>query len=147
VALVELYDLAPGSSARLVNLSTRAFSGPGEQAAIVGFGLAGANGQPVLIRATGPALAAFGVTGTLADPQLRVANSSGSIVAQNDNWQSSVFAAEIAAASDGVGAFPLPAASRDAVTLTSLDSGTYTALATGSGTSTGQTLVEVYVVR
>jgi hyaluronate lyase len=146
VALVELYDLDQGATARLVNLSTRAFSGPGEQSAIVGFRLSGAAGQPVLIRATGPALAAFGVTGALADPQLQVANSAGTILAQNDNWDSSVFNAEIASAATRVAAFALPTGSRDAATLTPLGAGTYTALATGAGTSTGQTLVEVYVV-
>ncbi len=59
VALLELYDLEPGAPARLVNLSTRTFSGPGEQTAIVGFGLAGNAARPVLVRAAGPALAAF----------------------------------------------------------------------------------------
>ena len=143
---MELYDLAPGSPARLVNLSTSAFSGPGEQSAIVGFGLGGTAGQVVLIRATGPALAAFGVTGALLDPQLKVANAAGAVLAQNDNWESSVFAGEIAAAATSVAAFSLAPASRDAATLTSLGPGTYTALATGNGTSVGQTLVEVYVV-
>lgn len=147
IALVELYDLEPGTASRLVNLSTRAFSGPGEQSAIVGFGLGGAVPQPVLVRATGPALAAFGVTGTLSDPQLKVASSTGAVLAQNDDWDRSVFAAEIAEATTRVAAFALPGASRDAVTLTPLAPGTYTALATGTGAAAaGQTLVEVYVV-
>ena len=146
VALVELYDLAPGAPARLVNLSTRAFSGPGEQGAIVGFGLGGAAAQPVLIRAAGPALAAFGVTGAIVDPQLRVANSAGGILAQNDNWGSSVFAGEITAATRSVAAFAFDPTGRDAATLTSLSPGTYTAIATGTGTTTGQALVEVYLV-
>ncbi len=146
IALVELYDLAPGAAARLVNLSTRTFSGLGAQSAIVGFGLGGTTAQSVLIRASGPALAAFGVTGTLTDPQLKVADPTGGILTQNDQWESSVFAGETAAAATSVAAFPFPAASRDAALLTSLRPGTYTALATGSGTSTGQTLVEVYVV-
>jgi hypothetical protein len=145
VAIIEAYEVGT-TGGRLVNLSTRAFSGPGEQSAIVGFGLGGTAGQPVLIRATGPALAAFGVTGALTDPQLKVANAAGVILAQNDNWESSVFAAEIAAATTSVAAFPLAPASRDAAALTLLAPGTYTALATGSGTSAGQTLVEVYVV-
>ncbi|MBI5692066.1 MAG: polysaccharide lyase 8 family protein [Verrucomicrobia bacterium] len=145
VALVELYDLAPGSSSRLVNLSTRAFSGPGEQSAIVGFGLGGTSPQPILVRASGPALSAFGVTGALADPQLRVANAAGVVLAQNDNWGSSVFAPEIAAAAVGVAAFPFAPASRDAATLPHLAPGTYTAVAAGNGATAGQTLIEVYL--
>lgn len=146
VALVELYDLAPAAPARLVNLSTRTFSGLGAQSAIVGFGLGGTTAQSVLIRASGPALAAFGVTGALTDPQLKVADPKGGIIAQNDQWEGSVFAGETAAAATSVAAFPFPAASRDAALLTALRPGTYTALATGTGTTTGQTLVEVYVV-
>jgi hyaluronate lyase len=147
VALVELYDLEPGSTARLANLSTRGFSGPGEQSLIVGFGLGESAVRPVLVRAAGPALAAFGVAGALADPQLRVVSAAGAVLAQNDNWGSSVFAAEIAAAAATVAAFPFAPAGRDAAALTWLSPGTYTAVATGGGTaSTGQTLVEVYAV-
>jgi len=146
VALIELYDLAPDSAARLVNLSTRAFSGFGEQTAIVGFGLGGTTAQQVLVRAAGPALVAFGVVGVLADPQLRVVNSTSTTLAQNDNWGSSVFTAEIAAAATSVAAFALGAASKDAATLLTMNPGTYTALVSGAGTSTGQALVEVYVV-
>jgi hypothetical protein len=148
VALVELYDLDPAGSARLVNLSTRAFSGPGEQGAIVGFGLGGRALQPVLIRAAGPALTAFGVGGALADPQLRVVDAAGTVLAQNDHWGSSVFTPEIAAASSGVAAFAFAPASRDAATLPWLRPGTYTALATGAGSgaaASGQVLVEVYL--
>ncbi|MBI5771935.1 MAG: polysaccharide lyase 8 family protein [Verrucomicrobia bacterium] len=146
VALVELYDLAPDAPARLVNLSTRTFSGTGEQTAIVGFGLGGTGAQPVLVRAAGPALTAFGVTGALTDPQLRVVNSAGVTLAQNDNWGASVFAPEITAAATSVAAFALAPTSRDAAALPMLTPGTYTAIASGAGTTTGQTLVEVYIV-
>lgn len=146
VALLELYDLEPGAPARLVNLSTRTFSGTGEQTAIVGFGLAGTTARPVLVRAAGPALAAFGVTGALADPHLRLVDAAGGTVAQNDNWGASVFAPELAAAATRVAAFALAPASRDAAVLPDLPGGTYTAVATGAAAATGQTLVEVYVV-
>ncbi len=148
VALVELYDLDPGGPARLVNLSTRAFSGPGEQSAIVGFGLGGTALQPVLVRAAGPALAGFGVSGALADPELRVVDATGAVLAQNDHWGSSVFTTEITAAATKVAAFAFAPASRDAATLPWLRPGSYTALATGAGTgaaASGQVLVEVYL--
>src|ERR1019366_1322566 len=41
---------------------------------------------PLLIRAAGPALAAMGVQGALADPAMSVAVSSGAMIASNDNW-------------------------------------------------------------
>jgi len=39
----------------------------------------------VLIRAAGPSLSAFGVAGALQDPVLRLFNSSGAVIASNDN--------------------------------------------------------------
>lgn len=145
-ALVEIYDLAPDATARLVNLSARAFSGLGEQTAIVGFGLGGAVAQQVLVRAAGPALAAFGVVGALTDPQLRVVSAAGTTLAQNDNWENSVFATEVTAAATGVGAFAFGAASKDAAALLTMNPGSYTAPVSGAGVGTGQTLVEVYGV-
>ena len=145
-ALVEIYDLAPDSTARLVNLSARAFSGSGEQTAIVGVALGGKAPQQILVRAAGPALAAFGVAGALTDPQVRLVNAAGTTLAQNDNWGSSVFSTEVSTAATAVGAFAFPATSRDAATLLTMSPGSYTAPVSGTGTTTGQVLVEVYVV-
>ncbi len=145
-ALVEIYDLAPNGTARLINLSARAFSGAGEQTAIVGFGVGGPASQRMLVRASGPALAAFGVPGALADPQLRVIDGGGATLAQNDNWEGSVFAPEVAAATTGVGAFRFGAGSRDAAAWVMLNPGSFTVPVSGAGVGTGQTLVEVYVV-
>jgi hypothetical protein len=145
-ALVEIYDLAPDTTARLVNLSARAFSGTGEQTAIVGVALGGKAPQQILVRAAGPALAAFGVAGALTDPQLRLVNAAGATLAQNDNWGSSVFSPEVSTAATAVGAFTFPSTSRDAATWLTMNPGSYTAPVSGTGTTTGQVLVEVYVV-
>lgn len=145
-ALVEVYDLVPESTARLVNLSARAYSGTGEQNAIVGVALGGKAPQRVLVRAAGPALGAFGVTGALTDPQVRLVNAAGATLAQNDNWGSSVFSPEVSEAATGVGAFSFGATSRDAAALLTMNPGSYTAPVSGAGTGTGQVLVEVYVV-
>ena len=45
-----------------------------------------------------------------------------------------------------VGAFALPAGSRDAVILTSLPPGAYTVVVSGVGATSGTALVELYVV-
>ena len=41
----------------------------------------------VVLRALGPSLSGFGLSGVLADPVLSVYNSSDALIATNDNWQ------------------------------------------------------------
>ena len=48
------------------------------------------HGRPV-----GPGLAAFGVSGTLADPVLSIFNAQNATVASNDNWGNASNAAAI----------------------------------------------------
>ena len=147
IVLVEVYDAAPTAPARLVNLSSRVYAGTGAQAAIVGFTLTGEAPRPLLLRAAGPALTAWGVPGVLADPQLRLVDRDGVLRAQNDNWSASPFAADIGAVGERVLAFPLGAGSKDAAVLHTLGAGTYSALVTGAGTgaaATGAALVEIY---
>jgi len=52
----------------------------------------------------------------------------------------------VASVAARVGAFPLPAGSKDAAILVSLAPGNYTALVSGAGESSGIALVEVYEV-
>ncbi len=73
VALAEVYDDTPAgsytpSTPRLVNLSARAQAGSGSNILIAGFVIGGSTSRTVLIRASGPALIPFGVTGALSDP-------------------------------------------------------------------------------
>ena len=82
VALVEVYDATPASSVgpsapRLINISARAQVGTGSDVLIAGFVIEGTAQETVLIRASGPALKAFGVTGVLPDPTLTVTPSGG----------------------------------------------------------------------
>ena len=75
VALLEVYDVT--GSARLMNLSTRAFVGSGANTFFSGLVVPpGGAARRVLIRAAGPALAAFGVSGALANPALAVLDSA-----------------------------------------------------------------------
>lgn len=139
VALAEVYD-ASSTGLRLVNLSARTQVGTGANILIAGFAIGGETSKTLLIRAVGPGLAPFGVTGTLADPQLELYTGS-TLLAVNDNWDAST-----ADTFSTVGAFNLPAASRDAALLVTLAPGSYTAQVSGIANTTGVALVEVYVL-
>ena len=129
--------------ARLVNISTRGMVGSGDQRLIAGFVVHGQSPKRVLVRAAGPALEPLEVAGVLHDPRVEVVNSSGMIVAQNDNWSG----ADVSAAISRAGAFAFSPGSRDAALVTVLDPGAYTAVVSGGGQSEGNALVEVYELR
>jgi hypothetical protein len=135
--------LAPAT--QLANLSTRGIGGSGPRSMIVGFVVTGPRPKTVLLRAAGPTLATFGVTGTLADPQLVLKNSIGTTVATSAAlWDQSPNAPDIRTATSRVGAFVLPSGSRDAVIFTTLAPGNYTATTTSPSNATGTILIEVY---
>lgn len=146
VALLEVYDGDTSAAARLVNVSTRAFVGTGEQVLIPGFVVSGQGTMKILIRAVGPGLAAFGVSGTLADPQMTLFRGT-TTVASNDNWSSAANATDIATAATNSGAFALAGGSRDAALLVELAAGAYTVSVAGVGATNGTALVELYVVQ
>ena len=130
--------------ARMVNLSTRAAVGAADQVLIGGIVIAGGASRPVLIRALGPALGAFGVTGTLADPRLRIFRGSD-LIAENDNWGGDPL---VTAAGRSVAAFAVAdPASKDAMLLLTLPPGAYTAEVSGINGTTGVALLEAYEVR
>lgn len=140
IALVELYDAGTSATGRLVNVSARSQVGTDNAILIAGFSVAGTGPKRLLLRAIGPTLETFGVTGALSDPKLELYGPSGRIMA-NDNWDSSV-RAQFAPA----GAFDLTSGSRDAVLLVTLPPGNYTAQVSGVGGTTGVALVELYEV-
>ena len=129
------------------NLSTRAQAGTGGDIIITGLNIGAGASKTVLIRATGPALAGFGVTGTLADPKLELFSGTTKI-SENDNWGTPVGAATpiTAATFTSVGAFQLTAGSRDSALLATLAPGAYTAQVSGIANGTGVALIEVYEV-
>jgi len=144
VALVEVYDADAGSPAAcFMSLAARNEVGTGENILIAGFGIAGNVEKKLLIRGIGPTLARFGVNGVLADPQLQVLDSHGRLVGENDDWGN---APSLSTAFAQTGAFALPADSKDAALLVTLPPGSYTVLVSGSGSTTGVALVEVYAV-
>lgn len=143
VALAEIYDASDAYtdlSLRFTNLSARTRVGIGGDILIAGFALAGSTAKTLLIRAIGPSLASFGVSGFLADPQLEVYRGTNS-VAENDNWPGS---ADIQSAAASVGAFFLPIGSKDAALIVTLPAGAYSAQVRGANGTTGVALIEVY---
>ncbi|MBI5694091.1 MAG: hypothetical protein HZC55_28785 [Verrucomicrobia bacterium] len=129
---------AEPATARLVNLATRALVGGAAGTPIAGFVVGGTGAKRVLVRAVGPGLAQFGLTGVLADPSVAVLTSGGATVAANDTW-SGADAPTFA----GVGAFALPSGSRDAAVVAALAAGPYTT-PIGAGGGSGLALLEVY---
>ena len=128
------------SDGALRNLSTRGQVGIGANVLIAGFVVSGTVPKQVLIRAVGPSLTQFGITGALADPQLSVFQGSTAI-ATNDNWGGS---SPLVNAAAQAGAFALDPASKDAVVLITLTPGAYTAQVSGVAGTTGVALIELY---
>ena len=146
VALAEVYDLSGAASGqKLVNLATRAVAGTASDTLIAGVVVSGTAPKRVLIRAAGPALAAFGLNGALARPKLELYSGS-TVIAQNTGWSTSTDAAGIALAATQAGAFAFPSGSADSAILIYLPPGGYTAQVSGVGGTTGVALVEVYEV-
>jgi uncharacterized delta-60 repeat protein len=128
VGLVEVYDLGPATS-ELANISTRAFVGTGDNVTIGGFILGGGANTQIEILAVGPSLGASGVSGALADPTLELRDSSGALVASNDNC----------------GAVPIhPLDPAEACIDISLPPGAFTAILAGKNGGTGVGLIEIY---
>ena len=131
---------------RLVNLSVRGTARGPSTPLIVGAVVAGGS-KPVLVRGIGPALGAFGVTGTLLDPRLDIhgdVNGRDTVVASNNDWGTGGAAAGLRATFASVGAFDLPdAASRDAALVTTIDN-TRTVHVSDSTERAGVALVELY---
>jgi hypothetical protein len=128
---------------RLVNLSVRSKAGSGSESLIAGFVVAGDAGKSVLVRASGPALAAFGVEGTLADPSLALYTGSTPLAA-NDDWSTAANAREFNALGQSLGAFALAAQSTDSALTKTLSAGAYTAQVTGQPGDEGVALLELY---
>ena len=112
---------------------------------IAGFTIDGDAPKTVLIRAMGPALGQFGLTGFLANPRLDVFDGTSQRLQWNDDWGG------LAALSDAftaAGAFaPASVASKDAALLVTLPPGSYTAQVSGVAGSTGVALVEIYELK
>lgn len=128
----------------LRNISTRGLVGTGSNSMIAGFVVGGSASKQLLVRAVGPALSNFGLTGVLAAPQLSIYQGS-TLIASNAGWSSTpTNASAVASADSQAGAFALTSGSADSALVGTFAPGAYTAIVSGNGGGTGLALVEVY---
>jgi arylsulfate sulfotransferase len=140
VGLVEVYDISPVANARFMNMSTRGWVGTGDNALIGGFIIGDVGSSTVVVRALGPSLAAHGVSGVLSDPTLTIYDSSGSVIASNDNWENDPN--DIYIQKNGL----TPPSAFESALVLHLPAGAYTAVVRGANDSTGVALAEVYTL-
>lgn len=138
VGLIEVYDLNPGPGSQLLNLSARAYVGNDVEVLIGGL-IVQSVSRRLLVRALGPELAAFGVTGELVNPMLELHDFNGAILATNDNWRDAPNSSDILAT--GLA----PTDDLESAILALLGPGTYTAIVRGLG-GTGVGILEAYLI-
>jgi len=134
------YDLVSDSgsdSGVLGNISTRLPVGTGNNILIAGFQITGNATKQLVVRALGPSLAQFGLSNVLPDTTLELHDSTGALIATNDDWQDASNAQSIPAALR-------PSSGLESAILTTLSRGAYTAVLRGFNNSTGIGLVEIY---
>lgn len=137
-ALVEVYDLSPGSNSTLGNISTRGAVGPQSDVIIGGFIVNGTTGNTrVLVRSVGPSLAGAGVPNAMPDPILELRDVYGTLIAENDNWREGP---ELEIQESKLA----PSNNFESAIITTLPSGPYTAVIHERNGRSGIGLFEVY---
>jgi hypothetical protein len=123
---------------RLANLATRVNVQGGENDGIAGFIKRNTPAKRIMVRAVGPSI---GIDGALADPVLRVFDSTGAQIATNDSWRSTqeaeITASGLAPTNDKEAAviINLPASAANTI---------FTAILSGANGGNGIGVVEVY---
>ena len=148
--IAEVYDAAAiaymPNATHLINLSCLGQVSPTSSLS-AGFVITGATSRTVLVRATGPALSAFGVPSTLLDPSIALhgtISGTDTIMAADSGWAGDP---QLVAAAAEVQAFPIADPnSQDSAVLITLAPGNYTAIVSSPGGNAGAALVEVYDV-
>lgn len=124
----------PPPAVHLANISTRIAVGTSDNVLIAGFIVTGSQQKRILVRGLGPLLP---VNENLADPTLRLHDSSGALLAANDNWRDTQ--------EEELQATTIPPRNDyDSAIVKSLNPGAYTVVLGGKGGTTGVALVEVY---
>lgn len=139
VGLVETYDLDQSADSALANISTRGLVETGDNVMIGGIivGPDQAAEGSILLRAIGPSLSDFGIANPLADPALELRDGNGALIVSNDNWKSTQ-----GTAIEETGL--QPSDDLESAILATLAAGSYTAIMSGVGDTTGIGLVEAY---
>lgn len=129
-------------SGQALNISTRVRVETGGGVMIGGFIVSGNVPKTIGVRGLGPSLSEFGLTDLLADPILELHSSDGTLLAQNDDWQSnSAQAAQLTALG-----LALHHPNESGLVATLNPGASYTALLAGKDGGTGVGVVEVYDV-
>jgi len=118
----------------LANIATRLRVQPGDNAMIGGFIITGTQPKTVIIRGIGPSLP---LAGALADPVIELHDSTGELLAANDNWRDGIYQQQVASA------LP-PAHDLEPALWGILNPGDYTVVVRGKNDATGIGLFEVY---
>ena len=140
VGLIEVYDLSQAVSAKLGNISTRAFVSNGSDIVIAGFLLGGNSGADlVIVRGIGPSLSALGVANVMANPTLELRDGNGAVLRASNDWQEDPAQAAVLTA-----AGLAPTNQLESGIAAILSPGAYTALLSGVDNGIGVGLVEVY---
>jgi hypothetical protein len=134
--VVDAYDLKDPSAASLVNVATRGLIQPGDKLMIAGFIIQNGPVRAV-VRAIGPSLTAFGIGNALPDTTLQIKDQNGTIVIENDDWQSDQ---EQELENTGL----QPSNNLEAAVVVTLQPGQYTAQVRGKPETTGTGVVQVY---
>jgi predicted outer membrane repeat protein len=146
ITVVEAYDLDPTANSRFANISTRGLVQTGDNVMIGGFIVLGPDNQTLVVRAMGPSLR---VDKPLADPNLELYDSNGTVVAFSYNWY---LPSDVSYDPGGMGSKVIatglpPTNSFECALVTTLTAGQYTAIVTGFEDGTGVGLVEVYALQ
>jgi hypothetical protein len=141
IGLIECWDIDGSTANRMFNISTRCYVGTGNQVAIAGFAISGSKPRQVYIRALGPTLTSYGVSGALSDTVIDLYDSGG-LIESNDEWRSfdgSSTALETRLTETG---YP-PTDNHESVIVRRLAPGNYSVILYGKSGTTGVGLIEV----
>ena len=144
--------LTVDTSGRLANLSTRSQVGTGDDVLIAGFVVTETKPRKLLIRGVGDQLSEFGVDGVLRNPYLELFGPNATRLDSSDNWAAGDDydgarvdrMAQLRAAEQEVGAFPLRTDTADGALIATLKPGLYSAKVSGVVNTTGVGLIEIY---
>lgn len=147
VALAEIYDSSRDAGQGWNNASALVELQAGGTAT-AGFVLAGTGAKNVLVRAVGPGLREFGIDRPVRNPELRLLDAQGGLLASNTGWASYSSApgpnANLELDFKDAGAFPLSPTGRDSALAMTLPAGAYGIEVRDAGAATGLVLIELY---